>query len=129
MTEPIQYDFEFVVRAKSPWIASFAKAMAAFFYSMAVFGAVAWHVLAGLCLLVPDWTVSRDFLAGYQPAMISITQLGVMAIASSLVSGLFRNKDRMRIRALRSDDETEPATGAPERGRPRPCAGTESLDT
>ncbi len=115
MAEPIQYDFEFVMRAKSPWIAPFAKAMAALFYCIAIFGALAWHVMAGISLLLPDWKESHDFLAAYQPGMISISHFAVMAIASSLVSALYRNKDRIRIRALRTADERVATSAATKR--------------
>jgi hypothetical protein len=115
MTEPIQYDFEFVVRAKSAWLAPFAKAMAALFYCLAVFGASALQLLAAICLILPDWKLGAEFLGGYQSGMNSVTHFAVMAIASSLVSGLYRNKDRLRIRAVNSTGETAAAGGAAKR--------------
>lgn len=118
MTEPIQYDFEFVVLAKSPWIAPIAKALAAFFYCLAVIGAVALHVVAAFALLFPDSAQSRIFFAAYQGGMISIAHLAVLAIASSLVSGLYRCKESMRVRARRSADEIVPDVAQqPRRGR------------
>jgi len=128
MAEPIQYDFEFVVRAKSSWLAPFAKVMAAVFYCIAIFGALSWHVVAAACFLVPDWKEGRDLLAGYQPGMITITHFAVMAIASSLVSALFRNKHSLRVRAQRSTAEPDGTIAPAKRGAPRTRADRERSD-